>query len=69
MWTDSVESVIQNEVVREKNILCELIHMYGILKRWYGQACLQGRNRDAGVENRHVDTVGERARETHWENR
>ena len=29
------------------------------LEKWYRYTYLQGRNRKAGVENGHVDTVGE----------
>ena len=37
------------------------------LEKWYRRTYLQGRNRDADVENRHVDTGGEGEGGTNWE--
>ena len=37
------------------------------LEKWYRWTYLQGRNRDADVENRHVVTVGTGEGETNWE--
>ena len=34
------------------------------LGKWYRRTYLQGRNRDADIENRFVDTVGEEERGT-----
>ena len=37
------------------------------LEKWYRRTYLQGRNRDADVENRHVDTEREGKGGTNWE--
>ena len=37
------------------------------LERWYRRACLQGKNRDSGVENGHGDRLGEGEGGMYWE--
>ena len=53
MWMN-VESVIQSKSEREKEIY---INAYiWNLEKWYRWTYLQGGNRDADIENKHVDT-------------
>ena len=59
-WMD-LETVIQHEVSqKEKNKYCILMHICGIWKMWYRRSYLQSRNRDTDVENKRMDTKGER---------
>ena len=58
IWID-LESVIQTESSkseREKQILYSNTYIE-TLEKWYRLTYLQGRNREADIENRHVDTV------------
>ena len=57
-WTD-LETVIQIEVSqKEKN---KYINTYiWNLEKWYRWTSLQGRNRYTDVQNKHMDTKGER---------
>ena len=59
IWMD-LESVMQNAVRKRKTNKC----MWN-LEKWYRWTCLQGRNRDADVENGHPDTEG-RGGWTNW---
>ena len=54
MWID-LESVIESE--REKQITSIDAYMR-TLEQWYWWIYLQGKNRDAGVENGHVGKAG-----------
>ena len=55
----NLEPVIQSEVESEReNKYCTLICIWN-LEKWYRSTYLQGRNGNAGGENRFVDTVGE----------
>ena len=55
----SLEPIIQTEVrQREKQILYLNIHIWN-LEKWYRSTYLQGNTRDADIENRLVDTVGD----------
>ena len=56
LWMD-LETVIQSEVGQKekKNISYILTHMWN-LRKWYRCTYLQGRKRDADVENKRVDT-------------
>ena len=38
-----------------------------IKKKWYRLTCLQGRNRDTDIENKHVNTSGEGEGGMNWE--
>ena len=66
----NLEPVIQSEVSqKEENKYRILIHIYGIYKKkWYSWTYLQGRNRDANIENRLVGTAGEGESGTNWDN-
>ena len=44
---------------RENQISNSNAYMYVESRKWFGWTYLQGRNRDANVENRPVDIVGE----------
>ena len=55
-----------NKPEREKQILYTNAYMWN-LEKWYRWTFLQGRNRDIGVENGHVDTWGEGEGGTNWE--
>ena len=66
-WMD-LESVIQSEVSqKEKNKYRILTHMCRIWKDWYRWSYLQSRNRDTGIENKHMDTKGARRVWMNWE--
>jgi hypothetical protein len=55
----NLEPVIQSEVKSEReNKYCTLICIWN-LEKWYRSTYLPGRNRNAGGEDRFVDTVGE----------
>ena len=59
-WT-GWETVIQSEVKSEREKQISYINAYiGNLEKWYRKTCLQGRNRDTDVENKCMDTKGER---------
>ena len=59
-WMD-LEIVIQSEVSqKEKNKYRILTHMCWIWKYWYRRSHLQSRNRDTNIENKCMDTMGER---------
>ena len=62
----NLEFVIQNEVSqREKN---KYINMYiWSLEKWYWWVYLQGRNREADIDNRLVGTVEEGESDLNWE--
>ena len=51
---------------REKQILYINTYMWN-LEKWYRWTYFQGRNRDAGIENGHVDTVREGEGGMNWE--
>ena len=56
----NLESVIPSEVnQKEKNKYQILTHICGIEKNGTDEPNIQGRKRDADVENTHVGTVGE----------
>ena len=56
-----LETNIQSEVSqKEKNKDRILMHICGIWKNWYRQSYLQNRNRDTDVDNKCMDTKGER---------
>ena len=65
IWMD-LESVIQSEVRRERQISHINVYWWN-QEKWYRWACMQGRNRDAGQEDRHVNQVGEGEGEMNWE--
>ena len=55
------ETVIQSAVSqKEKNKYRILTYICGIWKNWYRRSYLQNRNRDTDIENKHMDTKGER---------
>ena len=51
---------------REKQISHISAYVWN-LEKWYWWTYLQDRNRDASIENRLMDTVGERADVANWE--
>ena len=58
-----LETVIQSEVSqKEKNKYHILTHVCGICKNGYSRSYLQSRNRDTDVENKRMDTKGEKGR-------
>ena len=56
-----LETVIQSEVSqKEENKYHILTHICRIWKNWYRWSYLQSINRDTEVENKHVDTKGDK---------
>ena len=67
MWMD-LETVIQSEVSqKEKNKYHILTHIWNLKENWYRRSYLQSRNRDTDVENKRMDTKGEREGGMNWE--
>ena len=63
----NLEPITQSKVrQKEKNKYCMLTHLWN-LETWYWLTYLQGNNRDADVENRFVDTVGDGEDGTNWD--
>ena len=63
-----LETIIQSEVSQKekKQVLCNTACMWN-LEKWYRSTCLQSRNRDTGIENKFMDTKGERESGVNWE--
>ena len=64
-WMD-LETTIQTEVnQKEKNKLYE--HICVQSRKWCRSSYLQSRNGNTGVENKYMDTKGEKAGGMNWE--
>ena len=64
----NLEPVIQSKISqKEKSKYCIINTNMGNLEKWYWWTYLEGRNRDADIENRLVDTAGEREGGRNWE--
>ena len=62
-----LETVRQSEVSqKEKQILCIDAYIWN-LEKWYRSSYLQSRNNDTDIENKCMDTKGEREGGRNWE--
>ena len=59
------EPITQTDMTKKKeDKYCILIHIYGILKKWYWSTYLQGNNREIDRDNRLKDRM---ERERAWD--